>query len=217
MKHHDAKEATCTEKGWKEYDTCTRCNYSTYVEVPINSNNHDLEHHDAKAPSCTEKGWKEYDTCKRCDYSTYQELDKLEHSFTDYVSNGDASYEADGMETAQCDNGCGATDTRTEMGSHLPIYRVTDETGRELSSSRSESGSVLTITVNREAATLSGTTAGLRVLQARGITTIVFVTASATSTFNISDLLTGSAYRLTHSGTAVGFTLDGTDILKLLK
>ena len=35
------------------------------------------------------------------------------HSFTNYVSNGDATCTADGTETATCDNGCGKTDTRT--------------------------------------------------------------------------------------------------------
>ena len=32
--HHDAKDATCTAKGWYAYDTCSRCDYTTYVEIP---------------------------------------------------------------------------------------------------------------------------------------------------------------------------------------
>ena len=31
--HHDAKSVTCTADGWKAYDTCTRCDYSTYSEI----------------------------------------------------------------------------------------------------------------------------------------------------------------------------------------
>lgn len=31
--HHDAKAATCTEKGWAAYDTCSRCDYTTYREI----------------------------------------------------------------------------------------------------------------------------------------------------------------------------------------
>ncbi|MBQ7604484.1 MAG: InlB B-repeat-containing protein [Clostridia bacterium] len=31
--HHDAKAATCTEIGWEAYDTCSRCDYTTYVEI----------------------------------------------------------------------------------------------------------------------------------------------------------------------------------------
>ena len=31
---HAAKAATCTEKGWSVYQTCSRCDYSTYKEIP---------------------------------------------------------------------------------------------------------------------------------------------------------------------------------------
>ena len=31
--HHAAKPATCTEKGWEAYDTCSRCDYTTYREI----------------------------------------------------------------------------------------------------------------------------------------------------------------------------------------
>ncbi len=79
--HHDAKAATCTEIGWDEYDTCKRCNYTTYKEKPIDPDNHDLVHHDAKAATCTEIGWDEYDTCTRCDYTTYVELPVLGHDY----------------------------------------------------------------------------------------------------------------------------------------
>ena len=40
-----------------------------------------------------------------------------EHSFTNYVSNGNATCTADGTKTATCDNGCGLTDTVTDVGS----------------------------------------------------------------------------------------------------
>ena len=29
---HEAKAATCTETGWASYETCTRCDYTTYTE-----------------------------------------------------------------------------------------------------------------------------------------------------------------------------------------
>ena len=69
---HAGKAATCTEKGWKDYDTCSRCDYSTYVELAALG--HDPIPHADKAATCTEPGWEAYDTCKRCDYSTYVEL-----------------------------------------------------------------------------------------------------------------------------------------------
>ena len=69
---HAGKAATCTEKGWKAYNTCSRCDYSTYEELPALG--HDPIPHAGKAATCTESGWEAYDTCKRCDYSTYVEL-----------------------------------------------------------------------------------------------------------------------------------------------
>ena len=41
------------------------------------------------------------------------------HSFTNYVSNNDATCTADGTKTAKCDN-CDATDTKADVGSKLP-------------------------------------------------------------------------------------------------
>lgn len=62
-------------------------------------------------------------TCECGD--TYTEPIKATgHSFTNYVSNNDATYTADGTETAKCDN-CDATDTRTAEGSML-TYTYTD-------------------------------------------------------------------------------------------
>ena len=70
--HHDAKAPTCTEIGWDAYETCSRCDYTTYAELP--ALNHDLEQHAAQAPTCTEIGWNAYETCKNCNYTTRKEL-----------------------------------------------------------------------------------------------------------------------------------------------
>lgn len=75
--HHEAKAATCTGIGWNEYDTCSRCSYTTYEEIPALG--HELEHHAAKDPTCTEVGWSAYDTCTRCGYTTYNEIKALGH------------------------------------------------------------------------------------------------------------------------------------------
>lgn len=76
---HAAKAPTCTEIGWDAYKTCSRCDYTTYAELP--ALNHDLVQHAAKAPTCTEKGWNAYETCSRCDYTTYAELPALNHDY----------------------------------------------------------------------------------------------------------------------------------------
>jgi protein-disulfide isomerase len=48
---HEAKAATCTEIGWNAYETCSRCDYTTYVE--ISALGHDTQTHEAKAATCT--------------------------------------------------------------------------------------------------------------------------------------------------------------------
>lgn len=63
LKHSAAKAPTCTEKGWNAYDTCTRCSYTTYRELP--ALNHNKVHHDAKAATCLEIGWDAYEACTR--------------------------------------------------------------------------------------------------------------------------------------------------------
>ncbi len=75
---HEAQAPTCTEIGWDAYETCSRCDYSTYREIePLG---HDLTSHEAQAPTCTEIGWDAYETCSRCDYSTYAEKEALGHT-----------------------------------------------------------------------------------------------------------------------------------------
>ena len=77
--HYDAQAPTCTKPGWDAFDTCSRCDYTTYQEIP--ALNHNLEQHEAQAPTCTEIGWDAYETCSRCDHTTYTELPALNHDY----------------------------------------------------------------------------------------------------------------------------------------
>ena len=79
---HAAKAPTCTEKGWNAYETCSRCDYTTYTE--LTALNHDLVQHEAQAATCTKPGWNAYDTCSRCDYTTYAELPALNHALVNH-------------------------------------------------------------------------------------------------------------------------------------
>ncbi len=74
---HEAQEPSCVEVGWEAYETCSRCNYTTYVEIPALK--HNTVQHQAQEPTCTEIGWDEYETCSRCDYTTYVEIPALNH------------------------------------------------------------------------------------------------------------------------------------------
>ena len=75
----EAKAATCTEKGNKEYWTCEHCkkyflsddtNPETATAVELSETvipaSHKLTKVEAKAATCTEKGNKEYWTCEHC-------------------------------------------------------------------------------------------------------------------------------------------------------
>ena len=52
----------------------------------------------------------------------------LNHSFTNYVSDKNATYDEDGTKTAVCDYACGETDTQPELGSKLKDNRITFNT-----------------------------------------------------------------------------------------
>lgn len=78
--HHEVQAATCTDIGWEAYDTCERCDYTTYQEIAATG--HDIVHHDEKAAVCLSIGWDAYDTCERCSYTTYQERPALGHDWT---------------------------------------------------------------------------------------------------------------------------------------
>ena len=65
LTHHEAKAAACKENGWEAYDTCTRCDYTTYVEIPATDHDFDItawasdkdgHWHVCKHNGCTEKG-----------------------------------------------------------------------------------------------------------------------------------------------------------------
>ena len=76
MSHHEAKAATCTETGMKEYWSCDVCgklfsdaegiSETTEADLVIAALGHTLTHHEAKAATCTEDGTKEYWECSVC-------------------------------------------------------------------------------------------------------------------------------------------------------
>lgn len=82
-------------------------------------------------PTCTESGLTGGRKCSGCSYveTLQSEISKKGHSFTNYESSGEVSCEKDTTMTAECDNGCGMTDTKVEPAQgHQPNgkYRKTD-------------------------------------------------------------------------------------------
>ena len=109
---HEAKAPTCTEKGWNAYETCSRCDHTTYTELP--ALNHDLEQHVAKAPTCTEIGWNAYEACSRCDYTTRTELPALNHDLVRHVAQAPTCTEKGWAYDTCSRSGCNYT-TRKEL------------------------------------------------------------------------------------------------------
>ena len=82
-----------------------------------------LVHNNATEPTCTETGLTEGVHCSNCGrvfVAQEETAPALGHLFTNYIYNNDATTEADGTETAECDHGCGTTDTRVSAGTRLP-------------------------------------------------------------------------------------------------
>ena len=65
---HHGVEATCTEEGYSDYHTCSRCDYSTYHLLPAHGHHFDYENTRIMnniAPTCTSSGG--YDIYVYCD------------------------------------------------------------------------------------------------------------------------------------------------------
>lgn len=88
---HAAKAPTCTEKGWNAYETCSRCDYTTYAELP--ALNHDYQAVTVE-PTCETDGYTIF-TCSRCkDSYTADPTDQLGHQFGAWSPNGTGSQSA---------------------------------------------------------------------------------------------------------------------------
>ena len=204
-------------------DTGSKLGHFFEVEDYVSNNDATCEQDGTKTAKCVRYGTGD---CMETDTVTDTDS-KLGHLFEDYVSNNDATYEHDGTKTAKCVryDQCGETHTMPDEGSRLiapPLYRVTDKDGRDIAYTAEQKGGVLTVTVDEDFAILTGRLSGIRTLKAQGVEKIVFVTKGAASAFLLSDLLgkgeSGEAYRLTHDGKAVTFTLGKkmTDVSAIL-
>ena len=104
--------------------------------------------------------------------------------------------------------------TGTQSGASAPLYRVTDKDGKDIIHKAESKNGVLTVTVEKDFAILTGKLSGIDTLKRQGIEKIVFVTSKATSTFKTADLLeqgkSENTYKLTHDGKTVTFILDET-------
>ena len=215
------QDATCTEKGWKEYG-CT-----------LESDNH------AAAPTHTDK-WKEYTPALGHHWVDNGEANHIcdrdhvtteAHSYGEWTTVTAATCTTAGEEKHTCsvcgheqtrpipatghhwvDNGdgthtctkCGATEGQPVNTNSALELRVVDAEGMDQPFTVSQNGTLRTYTGAYDIATLTGDLDTLRYLQDHGAQTIQFVTNGQTSSFAINDLLaqgSGSeVFYLTHRG-----------------
>ncbi|MGM9631855.1 MAG: hypothetical protein ACI3XL_02030 [Eubacteriales bacterium] len=112
LTHHEEKVPTCTEKGWEAYDTCSRCDYSTYKELAALGH---TEVVDARVePTCTEKGLTEGKHCSVCNAVLVEqtEIPATGHNLTEWTVEKAPTCEEKGSKTRHCQNeGCAYNET----------------------------------------------------------------------------------------------------------
>ena len=234
----DHQDATCTEKGWKEYGcTLERDNHAvapTHIDkwkeyTPALGHtwkdngeaNHICVKGDATEAhsygewvvvtpaTCTTAGQKQH-TCTKCGHVETQEIPATGHH---WVDNGDGTH--------TCPD-CGATETLPVNTNSALELRVVDAEGMDQPFTVSQNGTLRTYTGAYDTATLTGDLDTLRYLQDHGAQTIQFVTNGQTSSFAINDLLaqgSGSeVFYLTHRGaeepTLLLVEADHSDLVK---
>jgi uncharacterized protein YgiM (DUF1202 family) len=102
LTQHAAKSPTCTQIGWNEYETCSRCGHTTYQEIAANGHNHGAT---IVLPTCTEGGYTTY-TCACGDSYVADEVVALGHNYETVTM--DPTTEGQGYDLHTCSI-CGDT------------------------------------------------------------------------------------------------------------
>lgn len=98
---HAAKVPTCAEVGWEAYYTCSRCDYSTYQEIPANGHNYGTWINEVPA-TCVSVGTKGHYECSAC----HKYFDAEYNEIQDITISAGHKYDGDGV----CEN-CGYFET----------------------------------------------------------------------------------------------------------
>ena len=97
---HDAKDATCTTIGWKAYEECSDCDYTTYVEIPAYG-------HDFTTSVWQKDENEHWKKCSRCEATDQT----AEHTWNEEITVA-ATCTAAGLKTYTCTT-CLKTKTET--------------------------------------------------------------------------------------------------------
>ena len=108
LAEHAAQAPTCTEPGWSIYQTCTRCDYTTFEELAATG--HNYESTVTTESTCTTDGVLTY-TCANCGDSYTETITASGHDYESTVT-AEATCTTDGVRTYTCAN-CGDRYTQT--------------------------------------------------------------------------------------------------------
>ena len=108
IKTVEEKEPTCNESGWNAYEMCTRCDYSTKVEI---TNLHNLSSWKTDVAATCNEGGSEHRYCFLCEYTEQRDTAPLGHKLGELLGNTATCTEA-GTATKACER-CDYTETYT--------------------------------------------------------------------------------------------------------
>ena len=128
---HDGKDPTCTATGWWAYETCSRCNYTTYQEIPASGHKYGALVAE-KPATCTAEGMRAHYQCADCNKyfdAGKQETtpDKLKiplaaHQYGDFTVDKPATCTEAGSKSRHCSRCDAKTDeTVIPATEHTPV------------------------------------------------------------------------------------------------
>ncbi|MDE7256870.1 MAG: hypothetical protein K2N50_02800, partial [Clostridia bacterium] len=123
--------ATVTSTGIQHEECICGDRKSENTVIPVLTCAHPNKTHVAEvAATCMFAGTVEYWLCNDCNKKVDRSgteitdftipVNPAAHSYTNYVSNNDATCTADGTKKSTCDHGCGTEETIADVGSKLP-------------------------------------------------------------------------------------------------
>lgn len=115
--NHEGLAASCTNDGYEEYKTCSRCEYTT--KTVIYARGHNFQYFYGQKPTCTQVGFNAYKECRDCGFSDYEEIPQLNHNFGEWIEITAATCTEKGEQVRRCANDETHTETRrTDMLEH---------------------------------------------------------------------------------------------------
>ena len=122
------ENSSCID-GFERKKICTNCE-EVFADETISAGSSHSMSQTVISPTCQSEGYTHH-FCTICGYC-YDDTktEKVDHKYTNYVYNKDATCAKDGTKTAACDYGCGETETVTAPNTKLS-HSFTDYTYNE--------------------------------------------------------------------------------------